>query len=187
MEKLQLYWHSTLFNYFYLIVIITFAIIFVQIIRKLKTKYSYFLKMHNFIRSIMRESRISYIFIHYISPFLIISISSDIVHIDKHILSTIILWLFILIMPIIILIKYPEVFSWEFYFQIDIQNSPVFTSFILIKSIFYMLMFNVSSGSFATIIFILFFILHVLIIIYLAKGSKDGCLSKARFKNHEFH
>ena len=178
MEKLQLYWHSTLLNYFYLIVIIAFAFTLAQIIRKLKMKYSYFLKIHNLVWSKMRKSRFAYIFIHYISPFLLISISSDFVHLNKHILLTTILWLLILIVPIIILIKYPEVFSLEFYHQIDVQNSYVFTSLILIKSIFYMLMFNVSSESFATIIFILFFILHAWIVIYFVKGSKEDSVLK---------
>ena len=176
MEALQFYWNSYLLNYFYLVMIIMLMIIWVQILKLLRVRYDCSLKIFMLINSKIRKNNIAYIMIHFIFSFLAINLVSDVANINNHMLLSLLSWLSILMWLIIILIKYPEVFSLSFFSQIDSQNTSTITYLTLIKLILHTALFFVTNNSISIVFFSLSVIVHAFIAVHFMFISKDSFL-----------
>ena len=124
----------------------------------------------------MGKTNFSYIFIHFISLFFVISMINDIVNINNHMILSILLLLFIISVLIILFYNYPEVLSLPFLSQIDTQNTSVFTYLTLAKLALQATLFFVTDGSISIIIFILLMIVYALVVLYFTVVSKGNSL-----------
>ena len=176
MEKLQLYWESSLMNYFYPITIIIIFIIWMQILKCLQYKFSCCSKLYQFTLSRMNKTNFTYIFIHFISLFFVISMINDITNINNHMILSILLLLLIISVLIILFYNYPEVLSLPFLSQIDTQNTSILTYLTFAKLALQATLFFVTDGSISIIIFILLMIVYALVVLYFTVASKGNSL-----------
>ena len=166
MEALHFYWNSYLFNYFYLIMIVILMIIWVQILKLLRVRYDWSLKIFKWINTKISKNNIAYIMIHFIFSFLAINLVSDIANINNHMMLSLLSLLSILMWLIIILIKCPEVLSLSFCSQIDYQNASTFTYLTLVKLTLHTALFFTTYNPISIVIFSLSVVVHVFIAAY---------------------
>ena len=160
MGRIQLYWESSLLNYFYLIAIIIMFIIWMQILKCLQYKFSCCSKIYQFTLSRLNKTNFAYIFIHFISLFFVISMINDIASINNHMILSILLLLLIISVLIILFYNYPEVLSLPFLSQVDTQNTSILTYLTFAKLALQATLFFVTDGSISTIIFILLMLVY---------------------------
>ena len=176
MGRIQLYWESSLLNYFYLIAIIIMFIIWMQILKCLQYKFSCCSKIYQFTLSRLNKTNFAYIFIHFISLFFVISMINDIASINNHMILSILLLLLIISVLIILFYNYPEVLSLPFLSQVDTQNTSILTYLTFAKLALQATLFFVTDGSISTIIFILLMLVYALAVLYFIFASKGNSL-----------
>ena len=139
-------------------------------------RYDCSLKIFMRINTNINKNIIAYIMVHFIFSFLAINLVSDIANIKNHMMLSLLSWLSILMWIIIILMKYPEVFTLSFCSQIDSQNTSTITYLTLVKLVLHTVLFFTTNNSISIAIFSLSVIVHVLIAAYFIFKSKDNFL-----------
>ena len=141
MAEINFYCQSTLLNYFYLLlilIVISWWLIFLKIFAN---KLMIASKIYSAIRIKCKKENITWVLIHLFLSFLWINILSEALSISNHVVSSMVLFALLFIL-ILLMLKYPFVFSLSFLKSVEQSNSSILTLLTILKSICHAMLFQ---------------------------------------------